>query len=115
MTDEPDWFTPATSSQITQLIQNTQPIAGMPFGFTVSVAGAAAVQLEAAASDEVVILYNPSATDQVFVGGVTVTAATGIPIPPGGFHTWVIAANNILYGITLGATIAVRVTTASLV
>lgn len=113
MTDQPDWFAPATSDQLTQLIANTQPIAGDPDSFTV-VVGVNLTQLSAPSNDSVVILYNPDTTNQVFVGGSNLTAANGTPIPPGGYHTWVIKANNILYGRVVAGTITVRVTEASI-
>jgi hypothetical protein len=107
MTDQPDWFAPATSSQIDTLIQNTQPVINVQTQGVLNVS-TPRTQLWAAAEAGVLILYNESTTDAVFVGDSAVTAANGIPILPGGYHTWVIGINVILDGITLGPTVPVR-------
>lgn len=113
---QPDWSAPsdnasltAIQAQLATVIGNTAGISSDLFSGTVSVTSTR-TQLVALGALVGAVLYNPDSTNTVYIGGSAVTAADGTPLLPGAFHSWVLGVNAILYGITSGATIAVRVT-----
>lgn len=116
MSDLPDWTAPsdnaslaAIQTQLDTVIANTAGISSDLFSGTV-VVGTTVTQIAVLGALVGVVIYNPSATDTVYIGGPAVTAAKGTPLLPGAFHSWVIGVNGGLYGIVSAGTVTIRYT-----
>jgi hypothetical protein len=109
---QPDWTQPASNAavaalgtQLATVISNTNPINNAPDYGQQNIPAASTV-IYAAVGTWGLVLYNPSATDTVWVGGNPAQVGKGTPLLPGGYHSWTIK-DITLYGISDGGTVAV--------
>lgn len=115
MTDEPDWFTPATSTDIAAMQATLDTINGNTSGINSDLhaanvnVGVARTQLVALGALVGVVLYNNDPAVTVWVGGSGVVAGQGTPLLPGDYHSWVLGPTAILYGITAAGTVSVSI------
>ena len=86
----------------------------MPFSQPNQTVGGVAVQLVNPSGGSVgdpvpVVIANNDPTVTLFIGGSTVTAATGFPVYPRSGIGFRLIAGDAIFGITTGASIDVRV------
>lgn len=102
---QPDWSAPSDNATLA-LIQaqlgviktNTNPINGPLSNATLNV-NTVLSPIFAAVGKQAVVIYNPSTTVTVWVGGAALVAGAGTPILPGAFHAWSLDGVT-LYGVT---------------
>jgi len=94
---------------------NINPLRGVAKTTAVSVGGTAtALPATPLTQRRALIIFNNDATNTLYLGGSDVTAATGIPVVAQSFSPAIDAGPRlILYGISAGATLNVRVLEAS--
>lgn len=105
---QPDWTQPGSAAQLTQLLAQTSPINSDLFSGSITV-GTTPTQIIALGAIVGAILFNPSTSVTVYIGGSAV-AVGNTPLLPGAFQSWVIGVNTILYGIVAAGTQAVQFT-----